>query len=116
VFSIIFVGMCMIYLCTQFHKPNCSGFIAYHHETQKLNTDLMQLPFYSHTCKKILTTVTYFSKTNYHMKFQDHILSGASNTPSSQACLSVMLILLINFKKYEFGVGSSGKMSNPNLI
>jgi hypothetical protein len=50
------------------------------------------------------------------VKFQDHILSGASNTTSSQACVSVMLMLLINFMKYEFGVGCSGKMSNPNFI
>jgi hypothetical protein len=50
------------------------------------------------------------------MKFQDHILSGASNTLCSEACVSVMLMLLINFKKHDFAVGSSGKMSNPNFI
>jgi hypothetical protein len=70
-----------------------------------------------HCTKNYCTKVVYFSKIYYHTSLYDPIISGSSVTPTSQFRVSTMLVLLIiGNKKYNFRVASNGLTSTPNFI
>jgi hypothetical protein len=77
--------MFMMYLHTKFHLPSYSGSSVI---AAKLKTKEI---FH----KATLTEAPYFSLTYYYTSFQDTILISTTVTPTSEVCVSDMLLLLI---------------------
>jgi hypothetical protein len=86
----------MIHLHTKFHTPSSNG-ISYFHRTEKASENVSMvtiLSFYVLQSHCLNRSHIFFHDLVF-TSFQDLTVSASSVSPTSQVCMSTMLLLLI---------------------